>query len=126
MPTVDTRIDQLVEACDPSHAVQNRHPSCSWLRHSLNSDKASSGTARASCSLGDSVGSGLEVAVLLGGSESDSSLLVLAEASAGSLGALGAEVLGSAALLRPLVLGGGSSLLVDDGEVAGNGLSDNL
>lgn len=51
---------------------------------------------------------------------------MLGETSAGSLSALGAEIGGSVALLLEGLLGLSSSLLVDDGEVAGDGLSDNL
>ena len=83
-------------------------------------------SASTHCSVGDSELCSLEVAGLLGSSESDGLLLGLGEAEAGSLSALGAEVRRGAALLLPGLLGLGSSLLVDDGEVAGDGLSDNL
>ena len=78
------------------------------------------------CSLGEGELSGLEVGGLLGNSEGGGSLLVLGETSAGGLSALGAEVHGGVSLLLEGLSGDSSSLLVDDGEVAGDGLSDNL
>ena len=79
-----------------------------------------------SCSGGDGELSELEVSSLLGSLDGSELLLFLGESSSGSLGSLGSEVLGSVLLVLPGVLGSGSSLLVEDSENSGNGLSDNL
>ena len=51
---------------------------------------------------------------------------MLGESSSLGLGGLGSEVLWSVLLVLELVLGSASSLLVQDGEHLGDGLSDNL
>ena len=78
------------------------------------------------CSLGKSELSGLEVVGLLGDLESLELKLVLGEAGTGSLGALESEVHGHVSRLLVGLLGLGSSHLVDDGKMTGDGLSDNL
>ena len=78
-------------------------------------------------SLGNGELSWLEVGGSLGGSESLEGSLVLVEASSGGLGGvLPSEVSWGVLLALELSLGGLSSLLVDDGESLGNGLSNNL
>ena len=77
-----------------------------------------------SCSDGEL--SGWEVGGSLGSSGGLESSLGLGESSSGSLGSLGSEVLWGELLLLPLVLGGSSSLLVQDGEDLGDSLSNNL
>jgi hypothetical protein len=83
-------------------------------------------SATVECSLGEGELSSLEVGVLLGDLEGLGRELMLGETSAGSLSALGSEVHGSVTLLLEGLLGLGSSLLVDDSEMTGDGLSDNL
>ena len=51
---------------------------------------------------------------------------MLGEAQSAGLGSLVSEVLGAVLLALPDLLGGSSSLLVDDGQDLGNALSHNL
>jgi len=78
-------------------------------------------------SLGNGELSLLEVGGSLGGSESLDGSLVLVKTSSGSLGGgLPSEIEWSVLLLGVEFLGSGSSVLVDDGQALGNGLSGNL
>ena len=74
----------------------------------------------------DSVLSGLEVGSLLGSSDGLELGLGKRESSSSSLGSLGSEVFGGVLLSLPLGLGLSSSLLVENSENSGDGLSNNL
>ena len=67
-----------------------------------------------------------EVSSFLGSSVGLESSLVLGKGSSGCLTALSSKIFWGELLLLPLILGGGSSLLVNNGEDLGNGLSNNL
>ena len=78
------------------------------------------------CSSGNSVLSEWEVGGFLGSSGGLNVLLELGETGSLGLGGLGSEILWGELLLLPLILGGTSSLLGQNGEDLGDGLSDNL
>ena len=67
-----------------------------------------------------------EVTSSLGSPGGLEGLLMLGETGSGGLGTLSSEILWGVLLLFPLLLGGRSLLLVQNGESLSDGLSNNL